>query len=364
MRVLRAEKGASSEARGVAHGRAFAGEIAALAELRLYLARTIGAFESDEAVLEVAAEHLSVLEAFDADLHAELMGIAEGSGVDAARLVVLNHYTDLRDLGPAFAGRGVAPGPEPDGCTALWARTPSGAVLAQTWDMHASAMPFVMMLEVPEGPAGPRAWTLSLTGCLGMAGMNAEGLGVTINNLRSTDARVGVLWPALVRALLGETSRTKAREVLARAPVGSGHHYLLADPEGAVGVETSGRVQRVVFDGREGTFHHTNHCLAPGVAEVTSVAESSTTHDRYARMEAALQRGAPEDREVVWRMLSSTEGWPRSVCTYLATPQAPHAMATCATLVMDLERREILVAPGMGNGAWPHCFELSGPVVE
>ncbi len=35
-----------------------------------------------------------------------------------------------------------------------------------------------------------------------MAGVNSSGVGVTINNLSSTDARIGVIWPALVRKAL------------------------------------------------------------------------------------------------------------------------------------------------------------------
>src|SRR5690606_38222947 len=118
------------------------------------------------------------LERFDRDLHEELCGIAEGADLRPEDIVVLNHYTDLRDIDPdAALGRppgGAGPiGPRTeDGCTALWIKAAAGPVLAQTWDMHATAMPYVMLLEVPEIDGAPGALLFSLTGCLGMCGVN------------------------------------------------------------------------------------------------------------------------------------------------------------------------------------------------
>ena len=40
---------------------------------------------------------------------------------------------------------GSAPSAEDD-CSAVYTPTPEGPLLAQTWDMHGSAMPYVMML--------------------------------------------------------------------------------------------------------------------------------------------------------------------------------------------------------------------------
>ncbi len=194
--------------------------------------------------------------------------------------MVLNHYTDLKDLGP-----GALSGPVDEDCSAVVAKTPEGAVLGQTWDMHGSAAPFVLMLHVPAHEDRPEAWLLSITGCLGMAGLNASGVGVTINNLKSHDARVGVVWPALVRRMLAERSAEAAERVLVGAPMSSGHHYLVADAERAYGVETSGVLKHVAFEAEwakgPASYVHTNHCVSDEVGAVSWVSDTSTTRERY-----------------------------------------------------------------------------------
>ena len=93
----------------------------------------------------------------------------------------------------------------------IWAETPTGRILAQTWDMHATAIPYVMVLRVPESDDGPAATLLTVTGCLGMAGMNARASAIAINNLYSTDATLGVVWPAMVRRALHQRTARRPR---------------------------------------------------------------------------------------------------------------------------------------------------------
>lgn len=157
MRTLELEPGDLPRAWGRAHGESFRGEIRSLAELRIYLTIKVGGgggrFSGPDQVLEVAQAHLPVLERYDRALYDELVGIAEGAGVSPAHIVVLNHYTDLRDVDPASLragghGQPAAAGDD-EGCSIIWARTTDGPVLAQTWDMHATAIPYIMMLHVP-----------------------------------------------------------------------------------------------------------------------------------------------------------------------------------------------------------------------
>ncbi len=351
MRILELPDDAPPVERGRIHGEAFRHEIGSLVDLRVHLTRTIGQFPDDATVLGIAARHLPVLEHYHPDLYAELMGIADGSGRTPAEIVVLNHYTDLRDLDPA------APGDD-GGCTAAFARTPSGPVLGQTWDMHASAIPFVMMLRVPSAGDQPGAWLFSLVGCLGMTGLNDAGVAVTINNLRSNDAKVGVVWPALVRGALLTRTAEGARDHILSAPVGSGHHYLVAGADGAFGIETSGRLRKVVYDGGADWFVHTDHCLDPEVASVSSVAPVSSTQARYDAISASLSERPLADAHDLWGRLGSTEGWPGAVCGYLATATEPHRSATCGAMVMDLSRGEALAAAGLIHHVRPEIFSL------
>jgi isopenicillin-N N-acyltransferase-like protein len=350
MRKLELPTSASGRARGRIHGETFRGEIAALAEIRIYLCQKVGGMQSRAQVLKLAEAHLPVLERFDRELFDELCGIADGAAISPAEVVVLNHYTDLRDLGATSA--------DPGGCTLLYARTPAGPVLAQTWDTHATSIPYVMMLRSPgpEGRPEAESWFLSVTGCLGMAGMTRGGVAVAINNLTSTDAVVGVVWSALVRKAVGMGSASRARDLILSSPVGSGHHYLVADRERAFGIETSGTLREVCYSGEEPVYVHTNHCLNGVVAKNSQVVPTSTTYDRYRSMSDEVAARPVADARDAFLRLGSDRGYPRSICTNLTTPDNPHGVATCAGLSMALASGELWAVAGFTHNVEPERF--------
>jgi isopenicillin-N N-acyltransferase-like protein len=360
MRQLELPAGAPPREWGRIHGESFRGEVQSLAAIRTYLCTKVGGFATAADVRAAAAAHLPVLERYHRGLYDELLGIAEGAAVAPADIVIANHYTDLRDLDPDIrtwrpapltdepgagaAGRG-APRAD-DGCSVIWAESPSGRLLAQTWDMHATAIPYVMMLRVPESPDGPPATLLTVTGCLGMAGMNAARVGIAINNLFSTDATLGVVWPAMVRRALHQRTAAAARDVIATSPIGSGHHYFVADRRDAFAIEASGTRRKQVFGGGP-VYCHTNHCLDGEVAARSKVSPTSTTFDRMRWLEADLARADVADLADAWQRLGSEDGWPRSVCTNMATPEAPHGTATCGAIAMNLDTGELWAQQGL-----------------
>ncbi|HVV85109.1 MAG TPA: C45 family peptidase [Kofleriaceae bacterium] len=356
MRILELPAGASPRAWGRQHGELFRAEIHALSAIRTYLSTKLGAFRDRAQVLAAAHAHLPVLERYDHGLFEELVGIAEGAALTPAEIVVTNHYTDLRDLDPEPSRWRPAPASD-EGCSAVWAASPTGRILAQTWDMHATAIPFVMMLHVPESEAGPAAWFLTLTGCLGLAGMNAARVAITINNLNSKDATVGAVWPAVVRRALHARTAAAARDVVLRSPIGSGHHYLIADRDDAFAIETSGVLRKVMFSStrghQAGSYCHTNHCLDPDVAAVSAISPTSTTRERMAWLEASLGAAPVRDLEDVWQRLGSTEGWPKSICTNTSTPENPHGTATCGAIAMNLDTGDVWAQTGFVNHVRP-----------
>jgi isopenicillin-N N-acyltransferase-like protein len=280
--------------------------------------------------------------------------------VSPEQIVVANHYTDLRDLDPDPARWQPAPtrdepgaartsagaeGLGGDGCSVVYSETPTGRILAQTWDMHATAIPYVMMLHVPESADGPAASLLTVTGCLGMAGMNAARVGVAINNLFSTDATLGVVWPAVVRRALHRRTAREARDVILTSPIGSGHHYFIADRDDAFAIETSGTRRKQIFAGGA-TYCHTNHCLDGDIAACSKVPAASTTHDRMRLLETHLGAAPLRDLDAAWHLLGSNDGWPRSICTNMATPESPHGAATCGAIAMNLSTGELWAQQG------------------
>lgn len=361
MRQLELPAGKPPREWGRIHGETFRGEVKALVAIRTYLCTKVGGFASAAAVHAAASAHLPVLERYHLGLYDELVGIAEGAAVSPEDIVIANHYTDLRDLDPdprtwrpaplcddpeaGRAGQGAA-GMGHEGCSVIWTESPTGRILAQTWDMHATAIPYVMVLRVPDSADGPAATLLTVTGCLGMAGMSGARVAVAINNLFSTDATLGVVWPAVVRRALHTRSAEAARDVIVGSPIGSGHHYFVADRRAAFALEASGTRRKQVFSGG-GIYCHTNHCLDGDVAARSKVPPTSTTYDRMTWLEASLARSRVADLADVWQRLGSEDGWPRSVCTNMATPESPHGAATCGAIAMNLDTGEVWAQQGL-----------------
>jgi isopenicillin-N N-acyltransferase-like protein len=356
VRVLELPANKSPREWGHIHGESFRGEIQALTAIRTYLCTKVGRFAGRDQVLAAAAAHLPVLEAYDRALYEELLGIAEGAAMTPADIVVVNHYTDLRDLDPDPSRWQHAGTYADGGCSVIWANTPTGPILAQTWDMHATAIPYVMLLSI--GEHSPTR-LLSVTGCLGMAGMNSAGLAVTINNLFSTDAKIGAVWPAIVRNMLRSPTARSARGVLQSSPVGSGRHFFMTDRSAcSFGIECSGTQRAVAFAHDKEWFCHTNHPLVGEIAERSRVPETSTTYDRLRWLERDLARAPIQDLADAWARLGSTDGWPRSVCTNMATPEAPHGAATCGAIAMNTKTGELWAQQGFIHNVAPEKFHV------
>jgi isopenicillin-N N-acyltransferase like protein len=378
VRLLELPAGKPPREWGRVHGESFRGEIKALTEIRTYLCTKVGGFRTAAEVRVAAAAHLPVLERYDRGLYDELVGIAEGAALSAEDIVVTNHYTDLRDLDPDPAKWQPAPrrddpeaggrsgagdhGPDRaglrgDGCSVIWSETPTGRVLGQTWDMHATAIPYVMLLRIPASTDGPAVSLLTVTGCLGMAGMSSSRVAITINNLYSTDATVGAVWPAVVRRALHQPTAQAARDVIATSPIGSGRHYFVADRTHAFALEASGTRRKQVFAGGV-AYCHTNHCIDGDIAALSNVPAASTSHDRMTWLEASLGRAAVTDLADAWRRLGSNDGWPRSVCTNMATPETPHGAATCGAIAMNLDTGELWAQQGFIHNVAPERWQL------
>ncbi len=336
LEIFEYEKGWSPRECGLAHGEHFRDKIREIANIRVELVQKNWGEPDRHAVIEVGDQHLELFKNYDANLYAEFEGICEASGLSLGEGVVLNHYTDLRDLRPKNTF------PE-EGCSAIFTAKPE-RLLGQTWDMHKSAAPYVVMLKVPHPEP---MWVLSIMGCLGLCGLNQYGVGVTINNLISTDAQVGIVWPALVRKLLSLPSAKKAEEHLVQAPIGSGHHYIVADPRSVAAVETSGQLcEAMVIEDRP--YIHTNHSVHPQVQPVTLVSDTSTTHERWQRLEE-YRSDAQQDwgRVGMWSVLNSKRKFPCSIYTDNATAENPHGMFTCAAIMMQLTEQELWVRSGL-----------------
>ena len=318
---------------GRRHGEAWAEEIARLFAIRWALARRLSPIRDAAELRRVARAHAEWLVDYDAPLADEVEGLAEGAGLEPWQLVVLNHYTDLVDVGLGD-----------DGCSVVCVPTGFGPVIGQTWDMHQSAEPFVRLIRMA-AVGEPEVVVFTLTGCVGMAGLSSAGVAVCINNLIPDDARIGVMWPALVRRMLREPTARAALDVLMAAPHGSGRSYVVADTSDVFGVEVTGAERRVIHQDPAAVYFHTNHYLDPDLARHELPApEGSTTHERYGHL-SELLRAVPESVDELLHVLGSHEGYPTSVCAHATTDDGA-ATRTCGGIVCLPTYRAVLARRG------------------
>ncbi|PJB53398.1 MAG: hypothetical protein CO099_07380, partial [Bdellovibrio sp. CG_4_9_14_3_um_filter_39_7] len=169
-------------------------------------------------LIPLAMEQWYVTKRFSTHLCEELEGIAEAANLSIPDLVILNNYTDFRDIEL----------PE-EGCSTIHTSHNKKVISGQTWDMHRSAKRFLSVIHVKSQGDKPEQLFLSLVGCSALMGMNTYGCLAGVNNINTKNAKAGLIWPVLIRKLLTQQNLPSMRSMLLEAPVTSGHNYLLSD---------------------------------------------------------------------------------------------------------------------------------------
>ena len=227
----------------------------------------------------------------------ELRGISEATGVNLAELLIVNGFTDLIDV------------INNANCTSFAVvnhQTTTGkALIGQTWDMHQDALPYVVLLRGYPQDA-PAFLTFTLTGCVGMIGLNEAGIAVCINDLSGAFGQSGVTWPFVVREILRQTTLDGALRCITQAKLAGAHNYLVMDAQGT-GFNVEAMVGLHKVTSLSDYLAHTNLCLDPDAQ----------------RFERALSPEGVQDSEARYRR----------ACTYLE--QTPVSIETLMTLTRD-----------------------------
>jgi len=338
---------------GRAHGETYRAGIRELAAIRTRLLRARSPWLDDERLTKLARAQWQATLTYDRLLGEELEGIRDGAAVSITDLVVLNNYTDFRDIraeadgsdgNAALAGTSAGDAAMVDdaGCTVVYAQYDGRAIAGQTWDMHASAKNYIASIEIPIDHEGRRLQMFSLVGCMGLMGFAPRGAMVGVNNLNSRGARPGVLWPAVVRKVLSQPDHASMVRELTSAPVTSGHNYLLAAPDRAEMWEVMpGLSQRVAAQaaGQDGFLFHTNHCVGERtVAREDIAARSATTLIRYDLVEKKMP--AVRSLDDLRRLLEDHDNYPLGICSHFQSGAADPSQ-TCGGAVGDLTTGEI-----------------------
>lgn len=311
---------------GHQHGETFRREIYEIAEIRLERMCSGPPFRRVKEVLSLAERHLPILEDYDIDLFSELRGISEASNVSMAHLVVLNHYTDMRDIASQNH-------PEDMGCSIIYNPAKDGPILGQTWDIHGSALPYTIAMRCND------TLLFSITGCLGLTGMNSHGLAIAINNLMSVDATFGVVWPAVIRHALQKENAISAKDAIMATKLGSGRHFAIADSTHFFSIEASATKKKIVWDKADEIYFHTNHCLDEEMRKTHVVRKDSTTYWRYQQLDDVVRYDDLSTADQVFLALAKVS-LPVDITSI-------HNTATCGTFVMDIAKRVVVGCQGV-----------------
>ncbi|MCY3833990.1 MAG: C45 family autoproteolytic acyltransferase/hydrolase [Chloroflexi bacterium] len=323
---------------GYAHGERFRDEIRVFTEERVRLCRSIewtGRELSREAVIALAEACVAEHQAYAPDLMEEARGIADAADLTLAELVINNGFTDFIDtifnLGDVTMPA-LAPSLAADNCTAFMvpaSRSAGGqAYFGQTWDMHATATPYVILLRGQPNEA-PDFLTFTVTGCVGMIGMNSAGIAVGVNNLMATDGQIGVTWPFVVRKILQQQDLDGALACLTEAKLAGAHNYMLMDGKGrGYEVEAMSTTQHVHELGQE-TISHTNHCLIQKNLDVARERPPDSQNSSENRLRRARELLA-NDGITIDDLMALTRD-EVAICT---RPQPPAHVESCGAAIM------------------------------
>lgn len=256
----------------------------------------------------------------------EIEGISSGSNVPLEEIILLNNYTDFRDIKS-----------QDEGCTTIGLNRTS-RVCGQTWDMHSTAKNFVCTIECPDN------WVVfSLVGCIGMMGVNKNNIFIGVNNINTSDGQSGIIWPAFIRAALYDKSTNNVLKMARNIPFTSGHNYLISDGESFENWEISSSEMESpsqILPKEKGIIFHTNHCLSPKlqkVEEETSL--NSTTHERYHILEK-VKDDIKTTQELI-DLLKSHENYPKSICGHFESGVHDPSQ-TCGGGVYDFDKKEVI----------------------
>ncbi len=301
--------------------------------------------------------------AFEPSYLDEMKGIAEGAGVDAAAVVLLNARTEILKLAirrqrglPAIADAEI----DPDGCTGLAVMpeaTAAGRVIhAQNWDWKAECAETAVVLRVLRDD-GPDLLTFTEAGGLARSGFNAAGISITANYLESDrDYRqVGVPLALLRRKALEQSQLALAMRIVYATPKSASNNVMVAQAHGVVIDFECAPDETFQVHAERGLLVHANHFQSPVALSKLKDTGIQTTPDslyRDLRVRALLEPhiGAITRNEVKNALFDDFES-PWSVCRPPRLNTSSNLSASVAMVVMEpaLGLMEVAMLPALNR---------------
>lgn len=266
----------------------------------------------------------------------EMDAIAEGAGVEPIDILTLNCRSEI-SLTRASGG-----------CSAFALARGGTQWLAQNWDWRTDQLHNVVVLKISGQDHAPLI-SVGEAGMVAKIGMNANGIGVCLNAIRSQTCGEGLPIHVALRKILESPDLESAVAVATRDRVCSPAHFLVADAKGqAVGLEVHpGEPGRLEAEG--GVVTHTNHLYAD--ANQVEDFPRPDSRPRLARLDALLHESLPTQGEIgeskLFEILSDHHGEPLSICRHFNPAQPEEErMETLFGVVMNLTERRLIVRHG------------------
>ena len=266
----------------------------------------------------------------------ELEGMAAGSGVPLARLLILQARAEVMR-----ANKG---GPAPE-CTTFAVSGPraGGATL---FGQNVDLVPFVesfgvIVRHVP--PDAPAALYYTTAGLLGHNGLNEAGVGVCANFIDDPEGGGdGLPRYRLSRLALRAETAEAAREAALAPPRAASRNLLIADDRGTLLDVEALRREAAVLRGVDGLLVHANHLEAPEFQGYEKASENSLR--RRERLEELLETARePLSVTDIQGFYRDHANAPHSVCAH---PFPGRNLQTVVSVIGDLTLRELHVAKG------------------
>jgi isopenicillin-N N-acyltransferase-like protein len=299
----------------------------------------------------------------------ELEGLAEGSGVPFAELLVPNcgeEFTAAEPTVGSAPGLGLpdetGPGGAPssttprggrvggDRCTAAAVVSRGRRVVGHNMDWYVIDAPNNVLFDLTV-PDGTRILGIAGAPYLLMLGMNSHGIANVSNSVHSTDNRIGVPNAFVRRSSIEAATLEEAvarGELAARA---RGTNHFLADLGGRLwDIEASATATAFADHTSAGFMAHTNHYAAPAM-EPYEGSRHRESRTRLATAEAMLAEGVARDDdpvELVARVLRCHGPSPdECICGHPdeTEPLAERVM-TVGSMICDLDERRLYACAG------------------
>ncbi|HET9903301.1 MAG TPA: C45 family peptidase [Xanthobacteraceae bacterium] len=350
--------------RGLAHGRAFAADVAA--NLETYLRRFEASGLGREAAFAEARRWQKAMEALNGAYAEEMRGLAAGSGQSAEAIALLNaRYEIAFTLFGEDARNNERAAAETDGCTTFGVLPEASADghtwLGQNWDWLEGVHRRTLVLRIRRSDK-PSLVCLTEAGIAGgKMGVNECGIGLVENGLASDlDGRNPYQKPFHMRCrevLDADRYEDALRPIVATRRTCSANFVIGAAGGEILDLETSpdhvGCLAPI-----DGIVTHSNHFVGPGHGESQMEKIGPNTLYRASRLRRLLARHAGAiDLAIMKSAMSDHFGSPNAICRHpdARQPEAKRTMTAGAVLV-DLENRVMHVADG------PPCQNAFAPV--